>query len=118
MIELTPRYGDALEKAGPCFSAFAGESVIACAGVLEIWPGRAQVWSLLSEDVGMYGFRVHLAVKRFLNAYRCRRLECVIDPRSARAIAWATALGFRREGFMEAYTPNGDDQDLYVRLTR
>ena len=113
---LTVQYGRSLVSAGPCYSAFAGMEVIACAGVVEIWAGRAQVWSLLSEQMPRYRKAVHKAVKGFLDGYRVRRLECVIDPRSETAKRWAQHLGFIYEGTMHAYTPEGENQLMYVRI--
>ena len=109
-------YGAMLQKAGPCYTAFAGDQVIACAGVLPIWEGRAQAWSLLSTALPQYVMGVHRGVKRFLDTYPIRRLECTVDPRSATAIRWAERLGFVREGTMPGYTPQGDTMDLYARV--
>lgn len=117
-VAATPEYGQALAMAGPAFSAFAGADVIACAGVVPLWEGRAQVWSLLSSDLARYSFGVHRAVKRFLDGYHVRRLECTVDPRAERAVRWARRLGFVYEGTMAAYTPQGHDMDMYVRIRR
>ncbi len=113
---LTTQYGSALQGAGPCYSAFCGDQVLACCGVVEFWAGRAQVWSLLSVWMPQYRKTIHKAVKTFLAGYRVRRLECVVDPRAEAAMRWATHLGFHVEGTMRAYTPNGDDQLMYVRM--
>ncbi len=113
---LTAQYGRSLELSGPCYSAFAGSAVIACAGVVELWSGRAQVWSLLSVQMPQYRKTIHRAVKTFLMNYCVRRLECVVDPRSETALRWARHLGFRYESTMQGYTPLGDDQLMYVRM--
>ena len=113
---LTMHYGRSLELAGPCYSAFVGMDVIACAGIVEFWPGRSQAWSLLSDQMPQYRKAIHKAVKGFLADYRVRRLECVVDPRSETSMRWATHLGFHVEHLMRAYTPQGDDQLMYVRL--
>lgn len=113
---LTLTYGRSLQMAGPCYSAFAGMSVLACAGVVEFWPGRAQVWSLLSMEMPNYRKTIHKAVKGFLDGYRVRRLECVVDPRSQASIRWAEHLGFHVEHLMQAYTPQGEDQLMMTRI--
>jgi hypothetical protein len=113
---LTLEYGHSLRLSGPCYTAFAGGTVIACAGVVEIWKGRAQVWSLLSDQFPVYRKAIHKAVKTFLRDYRMRRLECVIDPNNPAARRWAEHLGFEFEGYMYGYTPNGETQMMLVRL--
>ena len=115
---LTQQYGHSLAVAGPCYSAFVGSQVIACAGIVEFWAGRAQVWSLLSDQFVTYQKSIHRAVKTFLAGYHTRRLECVIDPDSPRALNWASHLGFTVEGRMRAYNPNGADQLMLVRIER
>lgn len=115
-MPLTLAYGQALKGAGPCYSAFAGADVIACAGVMNFWEGRAMVWSLLSDQMPEYRKVIHRAVKNFLNGCVVRRLECTIDPRSEAAKRWATHLGFRYESTMPGYTPLGETQELWVRF--
>lgn len=115
-LALTPQYGLDLKQAGPCFSAFAGPTVIACAGVMTFWPGRAQVWSLLSNQLPCYGGVIHRAVVRFLRGYDVARLECTVDPLHPQAVEWAKRLGFRYESTMPKYSPIGTTMDLYVRF--
>jgi len=115
---LTDAHGQAIQKAGPCFSAFVGYDVIACAGIIQLWPGRAQVWSLLSNQMSRYYRDIHRAVKHYVDAYRVRRLECLVDPRHPEAVRWAKHLGFQYEATMRAYDMQGNDQAMYVRLQR
>lgn len=68
--------------------------------------------------MGRYVMGVHRAVKRFLDSSPVRRIECSIDPRSEMAVRWAVRLGFKYEGTMDAYTPQGDTMDLYARIKR
>ena len=109
-------YGRNLQRAGPCYTAFAGEHVIACAGVFMVWDGRAQAWSMLSTDVTRYVKTVFRETKRFLDGYLCRRIECTVDPRSEQAKNWARHLGFNFNGLMPAYTPGGDDMELWAMV--
>lgn len=106
----------ALEKSGNGFSAFDGDNVIACAGIVVFWEGRAQVWAIMSRYIGCYAFTVHRAVKRYLRAYRCARLECIIDPTFTRSVEWARRLGFSFESVMPKYGMGGDTMHMFVRL--
>lgn len=115
---LTDAHGEAIQKAGPAYSAFVGYDVIACAGIIQMWPGRAQVWSLLSDQMPLYARDIHRAVRNYLRAYQVRRLECIVDPRHEAAVRWAEHLGFVKESTMEAYDLHGNDQAMYVRLQR
>lgn len=112
----TVPYGIQLQAAGPAFTAFAGTEVVGCAGIIPLWTGRAQVWSLMSDLVRLYPIPIHRAVKRYIEQYDVTRLECTVDPRSPRAVAWVQRLGFTYEGTLRKYTPIGTDMDLYVRI--
>lgn len=114
-VDLTPEYCRALEGAGKAFSAWAGLELIAAAGVIQFWPGRAQVWSLMSWRLPEYGGIIHRHVVRFLRQYSVRRLECIIDPRFPVSAAWAERLGFEFESRMKQYGYHGQDMDMYVK---
>lgn len=113
---LTYAYGCQVQQAGDCFTAFAGPTVIACAGIVNCWQGRAQVWSLMSEHLPQYKKTIHKSVKQFLDSLTIRRLELTLDPEFPRAVEWAKRLGFAYESTMPQYGPNGELQDLYVRF--
>lgn len=114
--DLSPAYGRALEREGHAFSAFVGMEVIACAGICEFWPGRSQVWALISSKIYQHRVPIHRAVKRYIQRYQCRRLECVIDPQFERAVRWAERLGFTKETPMPGYGFHGETMDMYVRV--
>lgn len=113
---LTVAHGLALQQSGPAYTAMAGMDVIGCAGVVEFWTGRAQVWALLSEQFPCYALAMHRAVKTFLRSYQVARLECVVDPRLPKAVRWAEHLGFTFESVMMRYTPSGESQHMMVRF--
>lgn len=113
---VTMTHARALQVAGPSFSAFVGAHVVACAGVVEFWQGRSQVWAMVAEDLARYQEPIEEAVTRFLEGYSVRRVECVIDPRAQFALEWASRVGFVFESEMKGYTPGGDDQLMLVRM--
>ena len=122
-----PRFGGSLNvetaaglrRLGPAFAALDGGRVMACWGVADIWPGRGDCWALL--DNGLTGGRfvvLHRWVARNLNVAQrlgYRRLETTIDPDFPEARRWAERLGFRCEGRLRRYLPDGRDMLLYAR---
>jgi hypothetical protein len=113
----TPEYIRTYEN-GLCYSLVADDgSTLACAGLLPIWENRASAWALLSADLGPRGLLiVTRACLRELNLGRFRRVEAYVDPEFMAARKWVRALGFRFEGHMAAFTPEGRDHDLYARV--
>lgn len=116
LTQLDPGQARDLKGGGPCFTALAGSSVIACAGVIHYWEGRVHAWSLLSPQVADYTLGVHRRVARFLRDYPARRIECTIDPRSPVAQEWARRLGFEYEGTMPGYLPSGSTMELWAMV--
>lgn len=114
-VDMTPDYCQALASGGPAFSAWVGPDLIAAAGVLHFWPGRAQVWAMMSWMLPQYGGLIHRHVKRYIQRHPVARLECVIDPRFPKSEDWAKRLGFRYESTMRAYGLHGQDMDMYVK---
>lgn len=114
---ITPENAKALEET-TAFTAMADGKPLACAGIVQHWGGRYEVWSYLSLGVNPALFRkLHLAAKQVLSVHKGRRLEMYVDPNFMNAHRWAKALGFKLETpRLEKYWPDGRDAALYVRI--
>lgn len=88
-------------RAGPAFTALHGETVLACAGVVEVWAGRALAWALIAEDAGRHMLGIHRAVSGFLMQAPYRRIEATVDEGFEAGHRWLRLMGFVLE------TPNG-----------
>lgn len=111
-----PSYGPSLAAAGPAYSAVDGDEVFACAGLIQQWQGRAIAWALISSEAGRHMLAIHRAVWRALDLHPFRRVETAVASDFEEGHRWARMLGFEREGRMRAYTPDGQDCDLYARV--
>lgn len=108
-------YGRALANEWT-FTALDKDRVIGCGGAVEMWAGRAVLWSLLAEDAGRHFVSIHRAVSGFLSACPWRRVEASVDCEFEAGQRWIRLLGFQHEGRMRGYTPDGRDQDLFARV--
>lgn len=94
-----------------------GGQPIACAGLVELWRGRAGAWAMLSRQVrGPQLLAIHRQVQKGLEESPFRRVETSVDLAFAPGHRWAWMLGFRPEGIMQGYDPAGRDHMLYARL--
>lgn len=109
------KYAETL-MAGPAFTAMEDDRVLCMAGVLPYWEGRAEAWALLSGGLTRHFVRIHRAVLRFLETSDIRRIETAVDANFPEAIIWAEKLGFKCEGLMPGYTPEGRDCLRYARV--
>lgn len=98
------------------FSAVENGAVLACAGIVQLWPGRGHAWSLLGGDLKKHFVAIHRTVSRALVLSDYRRIEMDVDSASPAAIRWAEMLGFYCEtpGGMVNYL--GDK--LYMKYVR
>lgn len=111
-----PGYAEAL-AASEAFAGIIDGRVVACAGVRELWQGRGEAWALIAKDIGAKGMHeTHYAVKRYLDESAMRRIEAACDAAFLQAHRWLYLLGFKYEGPLESYTPDGRDCLRFARV--
>ena len=111
-----PAYGAAIERGPYAFTARAGNVLLGCGGLVVEWPGRGVCWAIVSRHAGPYFREIHRAVSGFLTQAPVRRIEIAVKAEFAAGHRWARMLGMQHEGRMRAYSPSGDDYDLYARI--
>ena len=111
-----PDYGKMLELPGMAFTAEEDGRVLGMAGVQPRWEGRAEAWALLSGDLKRNFVRIHRAVLHFLDTTDIRRIETAVDANFDDGLVWADMLGFKNEGLMRCYTPEGRDCYRFARV--
>lgn len=111
-------YVAALSTAGHAYALLgpSGE-VLACAGIIPMWHGRAIAWALVGAAAGHRMVELHRAAMRAFDMHPVRRLETTVAAGFEQGHRWARLLGFTRECTMRAYAPDGSDCDLYARVT-
>lgn len=95
-------------------TAFDRDRVILCGGVLTSL-GMGTVWAVLSADAGRHMLALHRATERYLEMQQLRRIEAAVQKGFMPGCRWAELLGFRFEGEMPRYGPNGE---TYLRYGR
>ena len=114
---LTLEHGRQISAAtGVAQTALLDGQPIACAGVMELWPGRAYAWAYLGEQAAGRFKAVHRAVVAVLASNRWRRVEMAVDVRDPGAKRWAYHLGFDFEGVARKWTTDGRDVEIWARV--
>ncbi|MBL8675508.1 MAG: hypothetical protein JNL07_11510 [Rhodospirillales bacterium] len=107
-------------EAGPAFTGFCGDRLVFCAGAIELWPGVAEGWALVSPLVERRRVAFHRAILGLLSrhqpAWRCHRLQATVRQGEAAAARWLSRLGFVYEGRMAGYGPDGADHLRFARI--
>ena len=122
MLEID-KYGLALVS-NPDFgiNAYAiidGDNVLAVYGKVQEWNGKESIWALIGEKVKKSQWPVLIKIGlRFINDLfesGARRVDMDVVTDYKEAERAAKILGFKREGLLEKYSPEGKDCYMYAR---
>lgn len=105
----------ALIEQGNAYAAIDDDGVMCVAGVTPQWDGRAVAWALVSRHAGRKMAALTRSIRRYLDGLGIRRIEMYVDAQFSTGCRWATMLGFKNEGRMAAFLPNGNDAFMYGR---
>lgn len=104
---------------GVARTLMSGDLPIAVYGVVRMWAGVGEWWSLTTNEVAAHSLGFHRTALAFLDemhdAMGLRRVQAAIRLTHEVSINWHLRLGFEVEGTMRAYGPDGED---YVRMAR
>jgi len=88
-------------------------------GLREIWPGVADAWAVLGEQVQEHPIGFHRLVLSVIAHYErelnLHRIQISVREEYKAGRKWAQKLGFEEEGLMKAYT---SDKINYYRFGR
>lgn len=113
--------GAAMLRAGPCWTAVHEGQVLACAGLVLHWRGRAGAWCAIGADFPRRAWpwlhrEVAARLPMLMRELGLRRLEAEAIAGWPQGALWLRRLGFRHEGPMRAFGPDGADYDRWALL--
>lgn len=113
---LTPEHAKELEGVH-AITVLNDGRVLAVAGIIEVWPGRAFIWSYIDQQAGQHMVAIHRVAQRMVAGYEGSRLEADVDLDFEPGHRWMTMLGFKLEtACMPKYRPDGGAMSKYVRI--
>lgn len=112
---LTLPYLSQLSAFGPALTARIEDRILACAGIASPGFGIGTLWACVSEEAGPHFVRLHKCMVRLLDIPRLRRIEASAEADFPQGCRWLELLGFKSEGRLAHYGPNGEDHLRYAR---
>lgn len=112
---LSVEYAQTLARAGKAYSVTAGDDIVFCGGIAQIWPGRSMLWALLSDTAKKHMLFLTRGVRRFVSM-QSGRIETIVRTDFAEAHRWAKMCGLNWHHHEEKFLPGGLDADIYVRF--
>lgn len=125
IAEFQPARGTGMMDA-TAFKAEKGEAytltidgkVICIAGLFEMWPGVAEVWTLMSDEAHRYGIAITRFIKKLIAEHTgdYHRVQCTVAEDYEISHKWLNVLGFEREGLLRKFARTGDSYYMYARV--
>lgn len=112
--------GSALQETGLGWTARVDGQVVACAGFLVQWPGRATAWALIGDVPWRAWPAITAKVAAEISAMEAGgfwRIEATVRTGFPAGMRWLKALGFKRRCFLRAYDPARGHAWLFERVT-
>ena len=110
-----------LPQAGPCFSGVIDGEIVGSAGLIKLWPGVAEAWMVTGTLTNNHALSFHKCVKHGLNrlieTLGLHRVQISVYQYYDMSIKWVERLGFKSEGLMDKYGPDGSNFYRYA-ITR
>lgn len=108
------------ETRGPAFTGVLDGVPKGCAGLEIIWPGMAEGWLLLAQDIRNYNILAARTVKRkfeeLIKEHHLVRIQAPLRVGFEMAMAFAMWLGFKYEGTLRKYHADGTDAMMFARV--
>ena len=122
-LELKPehrKYVVDIEDIGMSFTGLLNNKPVAAGGICYLWDGVAEGWVLASRDIFKYPIFCAKTIKQRTDLLaknnKLKRIQTAVKADSDTAIRFAERLGFKREGLMKNYGPDGADHYLYAKV--
>ena len=124
-LELKPehkKYAFFLKEVGMSFTGLVNNRPIAAGGVFHLWDGVAEGWVLATKDIYKYPIFCAKHIKQrteiILKANKIIRIQTSVKADCDVALRFAKWLGFKKEGLMESYGPDGSDFVRFARIMK
>lgn len=102
------------------YTCLSGNRPIAIIGWTLLFPGVADLWSLVSEEIKKYGksfYKFCMTLMEFGNYnLGIHRFQMTVRVGNKELIRWSEALHMKCEGLMEKFGPDKSDYFLFARV--
>jgi len=117
--EMTEEFGREMlaQENSRAYTALFNGRPIACAGAFELWPGRAYLWSFMSDEALVHMREIHRYARKMVSKLPWQRVEAYCDARHAAGARWLLHLGFEFECVARKWSIDGRDMSQFARVS-
>lgn len=114
---LSEELAKGMEKVEGTVTVLEDEKPILIGGYRLYYPGRAEGWLIIGKPKPTSYPKMVRVIKRYMDINPVRRLEMTVSHEFSHGERWAKLLGFTLEcPLLKAFTPDGKNASLYVRV--
>jgi RimJ/RimL family protein N-acetyltransferase len=107
-------------KKGIGYTIWFDEVPVLCGGIDFYWPRVGEAWMLLTEWVVEHPMMLVRITKECMNEliriHNVKRCQATINTSDSVSIRFCELYGFKREGMLKSYGPDGSDYYMYGRV--
>ncbi len=114
---------DAQSKAthlGTAFTGFSEGEIIACAGIIPLWNGVGHAWVTMGANYMNHKNFIHRQVvsymAKIIAGMELHRVQATVVCDFMPGVLWLERMGFKLEGKLVRYGPDGSDHYTYARI--
>lgn len=108
-----------MKRAGRSFTLIDNGHLIVSGGIFEIWPGHGEAWLIPSDKIEDYKLKMIKTLRSYIDKIteedQLVRLQASVREDFPVAHRFIEFMGFKREGLMKNYGPDGANHYLYAR---
>ena len=114
-------YAAKLNVPGQAFTAIDEEGMLVCsAGIFDVWKGVGEAWLVGSSILNERGITLTRIISRrfkiIIKTQKYKRIQCVVHNEWTISQKFVELLGFKNEGLMRKYGPDGWDYVRYALI--
>ena len=106
-----------IAEKGYTWSMVEDDRVLALGGIVPLWSGVGEAWSLMTPEALTHIKELHAKAKKVLESFfnqGWQRIQTTVRADFGQGKNWLEHLGFEDEGTMEKYGPDGKDYIRYA----
>jgi hypothetical protein len=119
-IEDRIKYLEYQSQLGPSVTAFVNRRPVAVFGLVFLWQGVGEAWSLFTKESRRYPIAMTKGAIAFFDScqilFNLHRIQITVKCDDKRAVSWARYLNFVEEGTMLNYSADKDDTFIMRRI--
>lgn len=119
ILERSPRYKYAICQNSIGKTGRLDGVIIGICGITQIASYLGEGWAYFADTMPKGSIKVIKEIRKFIQAQKhIRRIQCTVDIHNFSALKYARVLGFKPEGILRAFGPDGHDHVMFTIINR